>query len=294
VFYLTVETYEAILRAAQEQGLPVIGHVPKQVGLDRVLAGGQRTIEHLTGYLDPDTADFIVPEGQLDRYAVKTREAGVWNCPTLGVYRMHVPDDELPRLESRPEMAYISPRMKILWKYMLRPGAMQNISYAGHYPSRIAGIYTQMTKALHDNGARIILGSDTDNPYLVPGASLLDELDYLVQAGFSPYEAIAAGTRNAAEALERLDELGTIAEGKRADLILVTANPLEDVRHVRHQEGVMVGGRWLPRTDLQAMLQALVDSYRPNFLAQVWPLFLLLSGIVLFVRGKRGLPGKGQ
>jgi len=86
--------------------------------------------------------------------------------------------------------------MKFLWKRMLRPGAMQNVSYSGDYPARIAEIYSRMTRILHENGARIILGADADNPYLVSGVSLLDELDYLVEAGFTPYEALIKGTNS--------------------------------------------------------------------------------------------------
>ena len=112
---LSAETYRAVLRAAQEHGLPVIGHAPKHVGLDGVLAGGQVSIEHLTGYIDPDAADFIIPEDQLNHYAALTTEAGVWNCPTIGVYQQYVPDEKLAALEARPEMAVVSPRMKLLW-----------------------------------------------------------------------------------------------------------------------------------------------------------------------------------
>lgn len=77
-----------------------------------------------------------------------------------------------------------------------------------------------------------------------------DELDYVVAAGFRPYEALTAGTRNLAEALGRLDEFGTVSEGKRADLILLRENPLEDVGNVRARRGVMVRGHWLPETEL--------------------------------------------
>lgn len=165
---------------------------------------------------------------------------------------------------------------------------MQNISYTGDYPRRIAELFRQMVRVLHDNRARFILGTDTDNPYLVPGASLLDELEYLVEAGFTPYEAIAAGTRNPAELLGRLDEFGTIETGKRADLILLAANPLDDVRNVRLQEGVMARGRWLPKTAVTTLLQELVDSYRPNPLTQLWPLFFPLAGILLYASRRRG------
>ena len=278
---LSPATYDAIVKTADEVGLRVAGHVPKQVGLDGAFASGQHTIEHLSGYIDSDAAALLIPEDQLAQYAVMTREAGVWNCPTLGVYQMHVPADELPRLEQRPEMAYVSPRMKILWQTMFRPGAMQNISYAGHYPTRINELNTQMMRVLHEHDAKFILGTDTDNPYLVSGTSLLDELDYLVEAGFTPYEAIAAGTRNAADALERFDEFGTVTAGKRADLILLAANPLDDVRNVRQQAGVMVRGQWFAQADLQLMLDELVASYRGNWLERFWPVGLLAMAIFM-------------
>jgi imidazolonepropionase-like amidohydrolase len=281
---LSVETYSAILKAAQEHGLPVIGHAPKQVGLDAVLAGGQVSIEHLTGYIDPDAADLNLPEDKLATYAEMTRESGVWNCPTFGVYQKLVPDEEIEQLERQPGMEYVSPRMRVIWKLFLR-GSRGNITYEGSdYPARIAEIYTRMTKALHDARAKVILGTDTDNPYLVPGFSLHDELGYLVQAGFTPYEAIEAGTRNAAEALGRLDEFGTVAVGKRADLILVEENPLEDVANVGQRVGLMLRGHWLPEAQLREMLDELVDSYTPSFVERVWPVGLIVLGVFLTLR----------
>jgi imidazolonepropionase-like amidohydrolase len=285
--HLNDQTYQAILSTAQEYELPVVGHAPQQVGLDSVLASGQLTIEHLTGYIDPDTAEFIIPENQLDTYARLSLEAGVWNCPTIGVYQKHVPNESLGKLENQPEMAYISPKMKILWKYMFRPGAMQNISYEGDYPAQIARIYSHMTKVLRDNGAGIIAGTDANNPYVVPGSSLLEELDNLVDAGLSPYETIETATRNAAQALGRLDEFGTITEGKRADLLLVRGNPLQDVSYAQQRTGVMVRGQWLPEQQLQEMLAELAVSHSPTWLERVWPLLFIALGIFLIVRQAR-------
>ena len=288
---LSVETYHAILRAAQEHGLPVIGHTPKKVGLDSVLAGGQISIEHLTGYIDPDAADFVIPEDKLAYYAEMTRESGVWNCPTIGIYQKLVPDEELERVEQQPGMEHLAPRMRVLWKLFLR-GSRGNITYEGSdYPARIAEIYTTMTNVLRDAGARIILGTDAGNPYVVPGFSLHDELGYLVGAGFTPYEAIEAGTRNAAEALGKLDEFGAIAEGKRADLILVEDNPLEDVANVGKRAGVMLRGLWLPEAQLQEMLDELASSYTPAFIERIWPISLIAVAAFLILR--RLLEAKG-
>ncbi len=287
---LKPEVYEAILRTAGEEELPVVGHAPRQAGLEQTLTSGQRTLEHMSGYIDSDAAAYLVPETRLAEYAAMAREAGVWVCPTIGVYQKHVPDAELATLEERPEMVYVSPAMKFLWRRMFRPGAMRNISYQGDYPARINELFLEMTRVLHENDVSIILGTDVGNPYLVPGVSLLDELEYLVMAGLSPYEALAAGTRNSAEVLDKLAEFGTVSEGKKADLLLLKDNPLEDVSNTRTRQGVMVRGHWFPETELQILLAELVHSYPPTFLDRIWPLGFVVLGLgALFYKNTKTL-----
>lgn len=280
-------TYIAIVQTANEYGLPVVGHTPKDVGLEGVLTSGQLTIEHLSGFIDNDTGEYIISESALAAYAQRTKDAEVWICPTIAVYQMHVPNKELHLLEDRPEMAYISPMMKLTWQYFSRPGSMSNITYQGDYPARIHEMFISTTQILHENGVRFILGTDSDNPYLVPGFSLLDELDYLVEAGFTPYEALETGTRNPAEALGNLDQFGTIEIGKRADLILLEDNPLSDIKNIRNRAGVMLRGQWYSEAQLQNMLQGLVDSYIPRFFDRIWPLGLIGLSITLMVRRLR-------
>jgi len=275
------------LQAAQEQDIPVVGHVPFEVGLQTVLEGGQVTIEHLSGYIDPDAAQFVIPEEQLATNAELTREAGVWNCPTIGLYQNTVPPEEIGRLEAQPGVEYISPLMRVLMRFFIRQ-MNTSVSYTGpDYPARIDEIYTRMTRALHDAGAKVVLCTDTSNSYLVPGFSLLGELDNLIQAGLSPYEAIEAGTRNAAEALGKLDEFGTVEVGKRADLILLEEDPLMDVGKLRERSGVMLRGRWLAEEQLQSMLSGLAESHRPNPLERLWPLSLIGLVIYLILRKER-------
>ena len=108
--HLSPEVYEAILDEAKQQQMPVVGHVPFAVGLDGVLASGQLTIEHLTGYIDPDAVEFIIPDDQRDEYAARTRQAGVWNCVTLVEYpKSKQPPEGFQRLQNQPGMAYLSP-----------------------------------------------------------------------------------------------------------------------------------------------------------------------------------------
>jgi len=120
----------------------------------------------------------------------------------------------------------------------------------------------RVVKALHDAGVGLLLGTDPANPFILWGFATHKELAQLVAAGLSPYEAVAAGTRNAAEYLGALDEFGTVEAGKRADLILVDANPLNDVANVQRIAGVMLRGRWLARADLQRELDAVADEIR--------------------------------
>jgi imidazolonepropionase-like amidohydrolase len=285
--YIDPPTYEAILQTAQAQGVMVVGHTPKQVGLEGVLTDGQATIEHLSGFIDNDAGEYIISERDLPKYAQMAVEAGVYVCPTIAVYQMYVPKEDLHKLEDRPEMAYISPGTKFLWQYFSLPGAMSNITYEGDYPTRINEMFIDTSRILHEQGLKFILGTDSDNPYLVPGASLLDELDYLVEAGFSPYEALATGTRNAAEAMGKQDEFGTIEVGKRADLILLDNNPLENVTATRKRSGVMLRGLWLPEAELQAYLDEMVDSFKPTWLERIWPLGLVAVAIGLIWRKTR-------
>ena len=106
-------------------------------------------------------------------------------------------------------------------------------------------------KRLHDAGVGVLLGSDPMNPYIVPGTALHEELALLVKARLTPYEALRAGTIDAARFLGRDKEFGTIAVGQRADLLLLEANPLENVANAKRRAGVLVRGQWFDEADLQ-------------------------------------------
>ena len=114
-----------------------------------------------------------------------------------------------------------------------------------------------------------------------------------MEAGLSPYEAIEAGTRNAAVVLGKSDEFGTVEIGKRADLILLEGNPLLDVSNIQKRAGVMVRGRWLAEERLQSMLDELVESYKPSLIERLCPLLLIAFAVYTFVR-KSQLSSKGE
>jgi imidazolonepropionase-like amidohydrolase len=114
--------------------------------------------------------------------------------------------------------------------------------------------YLEVVGGLRRAGVEIIAGTDTLNPYCFPGFSLHDEMALLVRAGLSPLEALQAATRNAARFLGKLDSLGTIETGKIADLILLDANPLDDIGNTKKINAVVMNGRLLDRKALDQML----------------------------------------
>ncbi len=103
-------------------------------------------------------------------------------------------------------------------------------------------------------------GTDTPLPILVPGFALHEELEVMVEIGLSPYDALKTSTYNPAMYLGELDEFGTIEVGKRSDLILLKANPLEDITNTQLIDGVMVRGRWFTRADLDMMLEEVAKA----------------------------------
>jgi imidazolonepropionase-like amidohydrolase len=124
-------------------------------------------------------------------------------------------------------------------------------------------VFLKIVTALHNGGAHVLLGTDTMKVGTLPGYSLHAELENFVAAGMTPYDAIRAGTADAAQFLKQEDEFGMVSAGLRADLLLVDANPLANVTNVSKIFGVMAGGRWLTNAELNQQLVALRSRYKP-------------------------------
>ncbi len=255
--HLDKDVYRSIVQTAKQQNIPIKGHVPFSIGIDGALASGQISIEHLTGYIDPDAAQFLISEDAIDLYAKKTQEAGVWNCPTMVIWQKRgLSEEKIEELEKHPGMKYLSFMQHFFLKKSIK-ALNESITYEGDYVGRITELDYKMINALHNAGAKLLLGTDCGNPFVFPGWSLHEELQNFISAGLTPYEAIKAGTKNAAEHLGKSDEFGTVEVGKRADLILIDDNPLKDVSNVKKISGVMVGGMWFSKQELDGMLQQL-------------------------------------
>jgi imidazolonepropionase-like amidohydrolase len=267
---LAPEVYQAVVEAAAHQQLPVVGHVPYMVGLEVVLESGQRSIEHLYGYLNAMRPERTLPDPPRDlanmremlfsaasvacldllpALAETTRDAGTWNCPTLLLRKRW--QQASASLAQREEMRHQSPLLAERRRVM-----------TANYPrdpnvDRVCALNLAVVKALSDAGAGLLAGTDAGLPTIVFGASLHEELQTLVDAGLSPYQALRASTADAATFLGEAGEWGTVVVGSRADLLLVEGDPLVDVSNASQLRGVMKRGRWLPVAELDERLEAL-------------------------------------
>lgn len=124
---------------------------------------------------------------------------------------------------------------------------------------RYVDVRNRAAKAISDSGGRILAGSDSPDWFMGYGWTLHRELEALVGAGLTPYQALVAATRNPAQYFNAEREWGTIETGKRADLVLLSANPLERIQNTTRIDGVAVGGRWMTRDELDAMIKAAVE-----------------------------------
>ncbi len=268
---LTREVFDALDRAADREGIHYAGHVPTLVGVPRALEAGYWTIDHLDSYLDalvpgsggaPADPGFFgmsliksVDESRIHELARATRAASVWNVPTEILMENLASDEDPAVMAQRPEFLYMPARL-------LEQSIQQKRTFLEQYPStddrrRFVEVRRRLIKALHDEGAGLLLGSDSPQWWNVPGFSVLRELGALVAAGLTPYQALETGTRNVATCFGTQDEAGTIEVGKQADLILLDANPLDDIGAVWRNSGVMIRGRWLSRAEIQQRLDTL-------------------------------------
>jgi imidazolonepropionase-like amidohydrolase len=213
---------------------------------------------------------FLVPrcwrstEAGLQRIAEQTAAAGIWVTPTLVVldYNKRQNTDEFHALIERPGMRYLTPERRRRWIHdneYRRPEAMRPLQLG--LWRNWSGLMSRLVRQLNAADVPLLAGSDAVGPHgVLPGSSLHEELSLLVQAGLTPYEALRTATVNAAAYLDAEREFGKVAEGFRADLLLLAGNPLDDIRHTRNRVGVMRRGRWFPSSELEAALEGLAQA----------------------------------
>ncbi len=265
---LSRHVYKAIMSAAKEHGMTVAGHVPTDVGLDLALALHQNSIEHLTGYMgaisdgssEPVNGAKVIKESDIPLVSKDTAQSGVWNCPTLVVQQNYASATEIQNDKNNPGLKYIPPVRLAMWDPS-RERRFEGTDFQAI--KRGISVLQKMVYSLQKQGAGLLLGTDAPSRFVVPGFSVHRELKNLVESGLTPYEALTTATRNPAIFMKAASEFGTINKGKRADFVLLKADPLKDISHTEEIAGVMVRGRWFAEPKLNAILQEVQKAYTP-------------------------------
>jgi imidazolonepropionase-like amidohydrolase len=284
--FLPREAYFAIAEESKRQGISFEGHVPLSVTTEEASRAGQKSFEHLTGIVSAcstrseelyqaaraDLAEEMVsskptfwgPHAQqlrqamLDTYSPQKATAlsallksnGTWQCPTLTLLRALGYGND-PAFADDPRLKYMPRQVRAIWDPAHLYGETpQEFALARKEFQRDLEVVGLMQRS----GVGILAGTDTLNPFCFPGFSLHDELGLMVKAGLSPMEALQAATLNPARFLDRERELGTVESGKIADLVLLDANPLDDIANTKKIEAVIYRGQYLPRASLDQML----------------------------------------
>jgi len=262
--------YFAAADQAKKLGITFVGHVPDAVRASEASNAGQKSIEHFTGIFEGcSTIEDQLLKGPkslgrnvatYDPARAKTLIAlmaknQTWQVPTLVWERGQWLVDDID-LSHDPLTKYAPAAWKNrTWPMFTRDIVKDMDTDPLPVRKRFVQMELEMTLAMHRAGVPFMAGTDTAaGVHVFPGFSLHEELARFVQAGLTPMEALQTATRNPAQFLGKLSEVGTIETGKIADLVLLDANPLDDIHNTRKIRAVVLSGRYFLRTDLDEML----------------------------------------
>ena len=284
--FVNREVFDAVVEEAGELGLPVQGHVSSQIGLEHFIESGA-IVHHwseVEPYLsstdiqgipvqrwNPDLVDEKLP-GLID--LMKAHGQAFTPTVVIGSQVARILEDH-DAVMARPELRYIHPATVRAWDDPATNLLYANIGTGADNPGlgeTITAFDERLIRDLHAAGIPLVAGSDSGaSPGSVKGFDLAEELELFVDSGLTPEEALESATLVTATVYGQQDEWGTIEVGKEADLVLLGSDPLADISNVRDIRGVMLGGAWLPQTELQAMLDEISASFEALATVQMEP-----------------------
>jgi len=283
------DAYFAIADEAKKQGIPFAGHVPRSVSAAEASDAGQQSIEHGHGVLPAcsstkeesrkkskapkpnearrtrnprlfrlrarvkQSADITYDERKATVFFARLVKNRTWVCPTVLVWSEASSRDEKD-LANDPRLKYMPLSLRDSWNTKKNAMVALATGIGRADCKKLVQNKVDIVGAMGRAGVGLLAGTDTASPYCFPGFGLHDELALFVQGGLSPMEALQAATYNPGKFFDKLDSMGTVEQDRIADLVLLEANPLEDISNTQKISAVVVGGKMFDKTALQKML----------------------------------------
>lgn len=255
------EVMKKLVATAKEVGIPFSGHVPADVGVRNAIDFGYATIDHLDGYVtgmapdgsNADQGGFFgynfaddATDARLKELVQKTKAKGIAVVPTQTLFTRWMSPKSPAAMTNEPEMKYMPASTRYQWR-----SNKENLIGSGDYSeekhARFVALRDKLLKALYEEGVVILAGSDAPQVFNVPGFSMLHELEDMADAGMPNEAVLHSATLAPAQFFKADKEFGSLQENASADLVLLDANPLDDISNIRQQAGVMVRGKWLSK-----------------------------------------------
>lgn len=259
---ITRDVFEVLAATANKVGMRFSGHVPVDVGIVRALELKYETVDHLDGYVEAlagkpgQPSDFFglnmasaIDDSRIPDLVARTKAAGTAMVPTEALIANVIGPMTVDELKARPEIARYATLQQInAWS---QTKDVLSKKYPEADRLRVFETRRKLIRALHAGGVPFLLGSDAPQMWNIPGYSAHRELQAIVGAGLTPFQALQTGTINVARFLKKESTTGTVAANKRADLVLLGGNPLQDIARTMDIVGVMIGGRYFEKAQLE-------------------------------------------
>jgi imidazolonepropionase-like amidohydrolase len=277
---IQLEIFDQIVKTANEVGIPFSGHVPVDVGIRHALKSKYASIDHVDGFLEglvPESKNVNKTENgffgyaftplaemeRIDELVQMAKENKVWIVPTQSLFERWFAPISADELLKQPEMKYMPSATLANWK-STKDRYMAQEDFNEEQWQRFDSIRKQLIKKLSENGHGILLGSDAPQLFNVPGFSIHHEIQGMLGAGMTPLEILKSGTVNPAVFFGMQDTFGQIKEGLDADLVLLDANPLEDLKALKQISGVIRQGKWISKIEIDKKLAEIAKNASKN------------------------------
>ena len=257
---LDLSTFTAIVDEARKLHMPVVGHIPQRdKGLtEKFFQPGFGMVAHAEEFAQQTN---VPAEADIPGYVDMAKRNGTWLTGTLSLDERLLEETSHPEsLKARPELRFLTPLIYAMVAEHNPYVAQSNANFVG-YLSMIVVFNRKLLPAFAAAGIPVLAGTDTPVPGMVPGFALHDELEAMARYGMSNRQVLEGATRLPAEWLGVGEDRGVVAVGKRADILLLDADPLADVANTRKIAAVVVGGRFLSRSELDRQMRALDERY---------------------------------